>query len=130
MFDFEVNRTFLNVLHWRRARSRAIRSRVVALHGSGLVACKVRIVKNELGGSATQQELKGWGLQWNEQGNWGGGLNPSNHNSNPGCLCMKTAYAQGRQNTVGLESVWTTLLSSRLFYTTIIDSGGRTSGTT
>ena len=32
---------------------------------------RVRIVKNELGGSATQQELRGWGSQWNEQGNWG-----------------------------------------------------------
>ena len=38
------------------------------------VGTRVRIVKNELGGSATQQELKGWGSQWNEQGNWG--LNP------------------------------------------------------
>ena len=30
--------------------------------------------ENELGGSATQQELRGWGVggsQWNEQGNWG-----------------------------------------------------------
>ena len=36
-------------------------------------------MKNELGGSATQQELRGWGVggsQWNEQGNWG--LNPPN----------------------------------------------------
>ena len=34
---------------------------------------KVRIVKNELRGSATQQELRGWGWgsQWNEQRNWG-----------------------------------------------------------
>ena len=35
---------------------------------------RVRIVKNELGGSAKQQELKGWGVegsQWNEQGDWG-----------------------------------------------------------
>ena len=37
---------------------------------------RVRIVKNELGGSATQQELRVWGFgrsQWKEQGNWGGG---------------------------------------------------------
>ena len=35
---------------------------------------RVRIVKNELGWSATQHELRscrGWGSQWNEQGNWG-----------------------------------------------------------
>ena len=37
------------------------------------VATRVRIVKNELGGSATQQELRGLGSQWNELGNWGGG---------------------------------------------------------
>ena len=43
--------------------------------GVGLLpAARGRIVKNELGGSATQQELKGWGgSQWNKQGNWGGG---------------------------------------------------------
>ena len=35
------------------------------------VKTRVRIVKNELVGSATQQELRGWGSQWNEQGNWG-----------------------------------------------------------
>ena len=35
------------------------------------VAPRVRIVKNELGGSATQQELRSWGSQWTEQGNWG-----------------------------------------------------------
>ena len=47
-------------------------------------ADRVRIVKNELGGSATQQELKGWGLgvQWNEQGNWGVKPQPL-VNSNP-----------------------------------------------
>ena len=39
-----------------------------------LAVGRVRIVKNELGGSATQQELRGWGSQWNEQVNWG--LNP------------------------------------------------------
>ena len=39
-----------------------------------VVITRVQIVKNELGGSATQQELRGWGSwgsQWNEQGNWG-----------------------------------------------------------
>ena len=30
---------------------------------------RVRIVTNEHGGSATQQELRGWGSQWNEQWN-------------------------------------------------------------
>ena len=45
-------------------------------------------MKNELGGSATQQELTSWGgwgvgmgSQWNEQGNWG--LNPDPINLNP-----------------------------------------------
>ena len=41
-------------------------------------------MKNELVGSATQQELRGWGSQWNEQGT--GGLSPQSPslNSNPG----------------------------------------------
>ena len=30
--------------------------------GNFIVGRRVRIVKNELGGSATQQELRGWGL--------------------------------------------------------------------
>ena len=41
---------------------------------------RVRIVRNELGGSALQQELRGWGSQWNERGT--GGLinsNPASH---------------------------------------------------
>ena len=32
---------------------------------------RVQFVKNELGGSATQQEPGTKGLPWNEQGNWG-----------------------------------------------------------
>ena len=46
-------------------------------------------MKNELGGSATQQGLKGWELgglrsQWTEKGNGVRGLHPSNPvNSNP-----------------------------------------------
>ena len=38
---------------------------------------RVRVVKNEMGRSVTQQELKGWGSQWNEQGNWGGDTPPN-----------------------------------------------------
>ena len=52
--------------------------------------CRVRIVKNELGGSATQQELRAWeggGSEWNEQGNWG--LNPQTPvNLNPDYVTM------------------------------------------
>ena len=39
-----------------------------------LLVDRVRIVKNELGGSAIQQKLRGWGSQWTEHGNWG--VNP------------------------------------------------------
>ena len=44
-------------------------------------------MKNELGGSATlstQQNLRGWGwgLQWNEQENWGVKPSPTPVNSN------------------------------------------------
>ena len=45
----------------------------------------VRIVKNELGGSATQQELRGWGHNGKNMGT--GGLNPQPPvNSNPDWL--------------------------------------------
>ena len=38
---------------------------------------RVRIVKNELGGSATQQELRGWGVEGHNGMNRGaGGLTP------------------------------------------------------
>ena len=42
---------------------------------------RVRIVKNELGGSATQQELRGWGVLGGHNGmnrgtGGGGGVNP------------------------------------------------------
>ena len=53
----------------------------------------VRIVKNELRGSATQQEQmgwgRGWGSQWNEQGNCGvKPPTPVNVNSNPASLLL------------------------------------------
>ena len=38
-----------------------------------LVHARVRIVKNELGGSATQQELRGWGLGQNGRNRGTGG---------------------------------------------------------
>ena len=42
-------------------------------------------MKNKLGGSTTQQELRGWGSQWNEQENWGLNPPPTPVNSNPAC---------------------------------------------
>ena len=53
-------------------------------------------MKNEQEGSTTQQELMGWGSQWNEQGNGeGGGLNPPPPvNSNPGYTFVYIAHRE------------------------------------
>ena len=62
-----------------------------------LIVVRVRIVKNELGGSATQQELRDWGGH-NGMNRGTGGLNPQPPiNSNPDCgsrVCLGGAPGQ------------------------------------